>query len=128
MNIRRRLWQLAFWLAIVSATSFALVPSPPSSIADISDVVLHLSAFLVLTYLLAMAHFRRRQLWCAGLMFIYGAGLELTQGLLGTRVAEWKDLGVDVAGIAMGLVLLHFAGDAVDGLLQTVLRAVHLEK
>lgn len=59
---------------------------------------------------------------------MYGAGLEVTQGLLGTRVAEWKDLGVDVAGITMGLVLLHFAGDAVDGFLQTVLRAVHLEK
>jgi VanZ family protein len=128
LNFRRRLWQLAFWIAIVSATSFALVPSPPSSIADISDIVLHLSAFLVLTFLLAMAHLRRRQLWCAGLMFLYGAGLEVTQGLLGTRVAEWKDLGVDVAGITMGLVVLHFAGDGVDGLLQTVLRAVHLEK
>ena len=128
MNIRRRLWQLAFWIAILSATSFALVPSPPASIADISDIVLHLGAFLVLTFLLAMAHLRRRQLWCAGLMFLYGAGLEVTQGLLGTRVAEWKDLGVDVVGITMGLVLLHSAGDAVDGLLQTVLRAVHLEK
>lgn len=61
-------------------------------------------------------------------MFFYGAGLEVTQGMLGTRVAEWKDLGVDALGISMGLVVLQFAGDAVDGLLQTVLRAVHLEK
>lgn len=61
-------------------------------------------------------------------MFFYGTAIELLQGVMGTRFAEWKDLGVDLVGITMGLGLLHFAGDAIDRLLQTVLRAIHLEK
>ena len=128
MKLRLILWQLAFWTTFFAVTWLALIPRPPKPIAEISDIALHSVAFLVLTFLLSMAHFRRRQLWPAGLMLLYGAGLELVQGAMGARFAEWKDLGVDVVGISMGLVLLHFAGDAVDGLLQTVLRAVHLEK
>lgn len=128
MKLRLILWQLAFWAAFFSVTWLALTPRPPKPIAEISDIALHSVAFLVLTFLLAMAHFRRRHIWPAGLMFFYGAGLELVQGVMGARFAQWKDLGVDVVGITMGLVLLHFAGDAVDSLLQTVLRAIHLEK
>lgn len=128
MKLRLILWQLVFWTAFFSATWLALTPRPPRPIAEISDIALHSVAFLVLTFMLAMAHFRRRHLWSAGLMFLYGASLELVQGLMGARFAEWKDLGVDMVGITLGLVLLHFAGDAVDGLLQTVLRAIHLEK
>ncbi len=108
-------------------TWLALTPSPPRPIAQISDILLHAVAFLVLTFLLAMAHFRRGLLWPALLMVAYGAGLELLQGVMGARLAEWKDLGVDVMGISLGLLLLHFAGDAVDRLLQTVLKALRLE-
>lgn len=128
MKRRAILWQLAFWTAFFSVTWLALTPRPPKPIAEISDIALHSVAFLVLTFLLAMAYFRRRHIWPAGLMFLYGAGLELVQGAMGERFAEWKDLGVDVVGIALGLVLLHFAGNVVDGLMQTLLKAVHLEK
>jgi len=128
LKIRPILWQLGFWTNFITVSWLALTPSPPRPIAEISDIVLHALAFLVLTFLLAMAHFPRRLLWPALLMFFYGAGLEMLQGFMGARFAEWKDLGVDLVGISMGLLLLHFQGDAVDRLLQTVLQALRLER
>lgn len=40
-------------------------------------------------------------------MAVYGVALELVQSVIPQRVAELKDLGVDAAGICLGLVLLY---------------------
>ena len=113
---------------MAAVTWLALTSRPPRLVEGVSDVALHAVAFTVLTFLLSMAHFERRPLGSAFLMLLYGSAIELLQGGMGERSAEWKDLAVDVVGIGLGLLLLHVAGDAIDRVLQTVLRAIHLEK
>lgn len=126
--IRRRLWQAGFWCAFIAVTWLALTPQPPDEIAAISDIVLHASAFAVLTFLLVSAHFPGRFLWPILLMGLYGPLIEVLQGAFSGRAAEMKDFGVDLIGIAIGVGIYRFAGVSLDRLLTRVLRALRLEQ
>ncbi|MCR9278060.1 MAG: VanZ family protein [Pseudomonadaceae bacterium] len=96
----------AFWLPFVLITWLALTPSPPDPVTRISDVILHMAAFTLLTGALAFAHFDLK-LWPTGLiMLAYGALLEIAQSFTG-RSPELKDLLVDAVAIALGLVVLR---------------------
>lgn len=125
---RRRLWQLAFWCALVGVTWLALTPQPPQEIAGISDIVLHTFAFAVLTFLLMVAHFPGRDLWPMLLMALYGPLIEVLQGAFFGRAAEMKDFGVDLIGIAVGAGLYRFAGPSFDHWLARLLRIFRLEQ
>lgn len=99
-----------FWLAVAFATYSAFAPQDMVTAPKVSDILLHLTAFFVLTVLLQMAYLRNRMLLAAGLIFCYGAGIELVQLVLPERSAEMKDLLVDLAGIALGLVAYRLLG------------------
>ena len=108
--------RLAFWAPLALCTWLALTPGPPEAVAEISDVVLHLLAFAYLAFALSLAHFPSRWLMTLVCLLIYGAGLELLQSTLATRSAELKDLGMDLAGILVGLGLYRAMGNAIFGL------------
>lgn len=97
-------WGL-FWIPLVAVTYLALTPSPPESVTNISDVVLHASAFYLLTGALALAHFELRAHPTWILMLAYGAGLEAVQALTG-RSPELNDLLVDGVGICAAVATL----------------------
>lgn len=99
-----------FWLPLLACTWLALTPSPPESVFRVSDLVLHAAAFAYLTFALGLAHgtlrFRAVVMW----MVFYGLLIELIQSFEPERSAELKDLVVDGAGIAVGLMLLMSLG------------------
>jgi VanZ family protein len=100
----------AFWLPLAVCTWLALTPSPPQVLLGVRDEALHGFAFAYLAFVFPLAHPLRRW-WAAGLWLLaYGALIELLQGFSGARVAEWKDFGIDAAGIALGLAAWRVAG------------------
>jgi VanZ family protein len=103
--------QTAFWIPLAICTWLALTPSPPDALSRFSDVLLHAFAFTYLTFALGLAWPRLRLRWVAGWMFVFGLGIEVAQGFEAARVASLKDVLVDAAGIAVGLMLLTALGD-----------------
>jgi len=46
-------------------------------------------------------------------MLAYGGVIEISQSFLPTRQRGWEDFGVDVLGVALGLVLRQLLGEKV---------------
>ena len=123
----RALLRLAFGIALAVCTYLALTPSPPQAVSGIDDVLLHGFAFIVLTMLCAQAYFPSALLMNAIVMLLYGAGLELAQGQIAARSAEWSDLFVDLVGIALGTALHRACGAWLRQLLSDILQRLGLE-
>jgi len=94
-------------------TWLALGSGLPGSGLKVSDIVLHLFAFSYLTVALRIAHVSLFWLLVVVLMLAYGGLIEVLQGYLPSRQSEWKDFGVDIVGVGLGLVLHHFLGEKV---------------
>ena len=122
----RVVWRIGFWLPLALCTWLALTPSPPDAVFRVSDVVLHALAFSYLTFALGLAHGGLRYLLVAVLMLLYGVFIEVAQSFEPARSPEVKDLLVDVAGIALGLVALLVLGDWSRRILRRVLAALGL--
>jgi VanZ family protein len=103
--------QGSFWVPLALCTWLALTPTPPQAVGHFSDVLLHAFAFIYLTFALGLALPRLRLRWIAASMFAYGVGIEVAQYFESARVASLKDVLVDVAGIAIGLLLLRALGE-----------------
>jgi VanZ family protein len=106
-----RRWQLAGALLLAISFCAAVLPElpfwsqlPKSSFRH-ADKVLHLLTFVVLSIWFA-GQYERSSYWRIGLGLVaFGALIEVIQSALGYRMAEWVDLGADIAGIAIGLFL-----------------------
>jgi VanZ family protein len=116
--------QIAFWIPLAICTWLALTPSPPDAISRFSDVLLHAFAFTYLTFALGLAWPGLRLRWVAGWMLAFGVGIEIAQSFEAARVASLKDVVVDAAGIAAGLLLLVALGDWSRRTVRTVLGVV----
>ena len=114
-------WRIGFWLPLGLCTWLALTAAPPASVFRISDVVLHALAFTYLTFALGLAHRGLRYLLVAAWMLAYGVFIEVAQSFEPARSPELKDLLVDVAGIALGLLALLVVGDRARRVLRRVL-------
>ena len=101
---------LAFWIPLAICTYLAFDPSPPDSVFQVSDVVLHAFAFTYLTFALALAHQHRHWLVPGAWMLGYGVFIEVVQAFEPERAAELKDILVDAGGICLGLGLFRWAG------------------
>jgi len=99
----------AFWIPFVIATVFALSPKGVPLPFSVTDVALHLFAFVYLSAALGVAYFDANGArWIAFWMLAYGAAIEIIQSFLPSRSAEMKDLLVDVAGIAIGVIVWRY--------------------
>jgi len=105
--------RIAFWLPLAICTWMALGTGLPSAAPKVSDITLHLFAFSYLTVALRISHAKLVVVLVAVLMLTYGGLIEILQGFLPPRQSEWKDFGVDLLGVALGLVLHHFWGEKV---------------
>ena len=120
-------WRLGFYVPLLICTYLALVPNPPDNpVFRLSDVILHGAAFSYLTF--AFVLMDRGQGLSAALairasvaMLAYGLFLELAQSLVPERTAELKDLGVDLLGIAVGLLLAALLARPLKKLLEVLL-------
>jgi VanZ family protein len=97
---------IGFWLPFVVTTYAAFAPEGVPMPFRVSDIVLHTGAFTYLTAALWFAHHATNNGWKpAAWMLGYGIVIELIQSLEPARTAEFKDLVIDVIGIALGFAL-----------------------
>ena len=86
----------------------SVVPRAPSVSPGPFDKVEHLGAYALLAWCLAHAaklSAMRRMTGLAlsvGASILYGASLEVVQGWLGYRYAEWADVGANALGALIG--------------------------
>lgn len=105
--------RIAFWLPLGICTWMALGPGLPSGGPKISDISLHLLAFTYLTIALRIAHAQLLIWIVAPALLFYGGFIEVAQSYLPPRQAEWKDFGVDVLGVGVGLLVHQTIGEKV---------------
>lgn len=122
MNAESALRKVAFWIPLLICTWAALGPGLSGSAAQVSDVTLHLFAFVYLSAALRIAHAPLPVAVVALFMVIYGGFIEIAQSFLPPRQAEWGDMGVDVIGVALGLIAHSLFGEKVWRLLLRLVR------
>ncbi len=78
----------------------------PARAAFPTAKTLHVSAYAGLGGLAAWLHLRGRRRWLLPGSLVLHAGLtELLQNLVPRRTGCWSDVGLDCAGLALGLAL-----------------------
>lgn len=105
---RRRLLVLAFaaWICYTVTLSLVNVPEDKHISQWHLDVVFHYSSYLVM----ALLGVSLVSWWALLPALVIAGGTELLQGTLPYRTASWADFGVNVAGIATGLLLWRVTG------------------
>ena len=119
-RVANKLLLAGFWLPFVLCTYLAFAPNPPESVFRISDVVLHVSAFIYLTFTLSLCYFPRRFWVPAAWMVVYGIAIEVIQSFEPQRSAELQDVLVDMVGIGLGGVLIRTLTEPVRTLVDRV--------
>jgi len=95
-----------FWIPFAFATYAAFAPHGVPLPFQVSDIILHATAFTYLTAALWLAHYAGDRGWKPALwMMAYGIAIEAIQAFEPERSAEIKDLVVDAFGIALGVLL-----------------------
>jgi len=119
MVVARRALGAALALAVIVTLVFALLPQPPSVLAEAGDKVRHMLAFAVLTLLavgyFGVGHFARIFLALA----TFGGMIEVMQLAPSLqRSAEWFDWAADCCAVLSALLLCrvgalvaHLAGE-----------------
>ena len=100
---------VGFWLPFAVTTYAAFAPHGVPLPFQVSDVILHASAFTYLTASLWLAHCAGDRAWTPALwMMAYGVAIEIVQSFEPERSAEIKDLVVDACGIGLGVLLYRY--------------------
>jgi VanZ family protein len=100
-----KLWTAFAWLLTAAVIVGSLIPGPVVAAIPVRDKMLHAVAYLVL--MVSFAGFYRRGLYpaVAAVLLVLGVSLELLQRLTETRSGDWRDMVMNSAGVAAGLVL-----------------------
>jgi len=108
MTLRHPLfWKLLAWSLLATVVFLTLTPRPPKvSMVLLSwDKAQHFLAYMVLTWLFAMAWEGRRLIaWMAFLLCV-GVTLEWLQGAMGIRVMELWDMLANSIGVGLGWLI-----------------------
>ena len=93
------------WLLTAAVIVGSLLPGPVVPAIPIRDKLLHAGAYLVL--MVSFAGLYRRGLYpvVASGLLVLGVSLDLLQRLTETRSFDLKDIAMNCAGVAVGLVL-----------------------
>ncbi len=98
------LFKLIFYTALSAITTLAFLPSyhalPP--IVNISDLLNHTVAFVVLFIFLTIAHPKLPFKYMLSFLITYALWIEAVQYFLPTRFASWSDVIADSLGILIG--------------------------
>lgn len=100
-----------FWLGVAfcaAILALALMPMSGAPGAPGADKIVHAVAFAGLGGWFGALSTDHRQLTAVGLaLLVFGAAIELLQGMVGWRDASLADLAADVAGLVLGFALLR---------------------
>jgi VanZ family protein len=103
-----RFWWAVGWAIVVFITVSTL--EPPRYVPNLHmwDKLEHATAFFGMTCWFGGLVRRKRYLWVAFSMVLFGAGIEVVQGLMRVgRTADVWDFAADSVGIAVALALLY---------------------
>ena len=100
-KVPQSIWRVGFFLCLACVLYLALSPAPPHVLTTGWDKTNHALAFIGLTFLLLKA-FRLPLQIQALLLLALGILIELLQGLVPNRLAEWADLLADAVGVLIG--------------------------
>lgn len=100
-----KLWTALAWLLTAGVIVGSLLPGEVVASIPIRDKVLHAGSYFVL--MVSFAGFSRRGLYLvvAVALLVLGFSLDLLQILTETRSFDWRDIGMNCAGVVVGLVL-----------------------
>jgi VanZ family protein len=100
-----KVWTAVAWLLTTAVIVGSLVPGPVVAAIPIRDKVLHAASYFVL--MVCFAGFYRRGLYpvVAAVLVALGFSLDGLQTLTETRSFDWDDIGMNSAGVVVGLVL-----------------------
>jgi hypothetical protein len=100
-----KLWTALAWLLTIGVIVGSLLPGDVVSHFPVRDKLMHAGSYLVL--MVCFAGLYRRGLYpvVAVVLLALGLSLDLLQLLTETRAFDWKDVGMNCAGIVTGLVL-----------------------
>ncbi len=95
-------WKTSFWALVLTTLWLSLVPSEqvPSAF-HFWDKAQHALGFAGLAFLGLLAYPGRLPRVMLGLA-LFGAGIEVVQGLTGWRQGDWQDWIADCAGLVIG--------------------------
>ena len=98
------LWRAIGWLLVALVVIFSLLPRPPEVLEIPSgDKVSHLVAYLILMFWFSQLYRQRsQQIWFAAGLTALGVGLELIQGLMGSRTCQFSDMIANSCGVTIG--------------------------
>lgn len=100
-----KLWTALAWLLTAGVIVGSLLPGEVVASIPIRDKVLHAGSYFVL--MVSFAGFYRRGLYLvvAVALLVLGVSLDLLQGLTETRSFDLRDIGMNCAGVVLGLVV-----------------------
>ena len=102
---RPALWRVMLVILFAAITYLALSPAPPKTVTTGWDKSNHALAFAALAFSSVWALWQRPRQWVWLVLALvgYGIAIEIAQGLLPPREADWRDVLADSLGIALGL-------------------------
>jgi hypothetical protein len=100
-----KFWTAVAWILTAGVIVGSLVPSEIVSAIPVRDKVMHAGSYFVL--MVAFAGLYRRGFYpiVAAVLLALGLTLDLLQRLTETRSFDWRDVGMNCAGVAAGLLL-----------------------
>lgn len=104
-------WLVGGWILVLLVIVLSVMPGAAELRMSLSDKTGHMLAYLVLTVWFAGVYSRARYPGIVVGLILLGGGLEMVQGQLLHRSAEFADLVANCIGITAGIVLsLIFLG------------------
>ena len=102
-----RLWTALAWSLTAGVIVGSLLPNEviEAAIPPETDKAVHAASYFILMVSFAGLYRRGLYLIVAAVLLALGVCLDLLQLLTETRSFDWKDIAMNSAGIALGLVL-----------------------
>jgi VanZ family protein len=101
-------WWTVGWAIVAFITVSCLEPARYVPNLHLWDKLEHATAFFGMTCWFGGLVRRRRYLWIAFWLLLFGAGIEVAQGLMKLgRTADVLDFAADSVGVAVALILLY---------------------
>ncbi|KQW44973.1 hypothetical protein ASD88_18900 [Pelomonas sp. Root662] len=99
------MWRALLALLLIVITWLALSPAPPRTVDTGWDKSNHALAFAALAFAAVWAMWPRPRQWLVlvAALLVYGGAIEVAQGFVPSRSADWLDVLADGLGIAIGL-------------------------
>jgi VanZ family protein len=102
-------YKILFFTALAAISILAVVPNYNAlpSLVTVSDIINHITAFMVLTLLFKSAYPLLKPYLHVILLLLYGVLIEVIQHFLPARFGDFYDVVSDGVGIGIAIILTY---------------------